>query len=324
MVLGLPYRDTARGCTVVGAFDWCLELKEKGTEENPSVLVLDDLAEAGREMQAGLLTVVADGQFSGFSLPHTAICATANPEDGKLDVKPSLANRVIYIRWAQTPSEFADLAISGFNPPPVPRVRPNWQTLQRMHWANVGRFCDTLQEFHEVDRDRPSAGEVVGPFPTPRSWTNAAKAMAALDCLEDGHGMDEMELKLVRQALVEGAVGRVAAAAFFMWEQNSDLPKPAEVLANPGILSRHQVFGPANMDRAWFIVRTATRYAIARGNCDIWRAAWRVLDLFAEHGMKAVAIAPALALEAHRPDGAPDGQIAEMAQFADELRLPQD
>jgi hypothetical protein len=63
---------------------------------------------------------------------------------------------------------------------------------------------------------------VSGPWPSVRSWTNAAICAAALEAIDAE--------PLLRYRAVAGCVGEEAALEFQTWEQSLDLPDPEEWL----------------------------------------------------------------------------------------------
>jgi len=223
MIQGLPRLDPETLVTKWMPFEWIKRLEEATKEGKRSLLMLDDIAEGTRDMQSYFLGVIADRILGDVELSRTSICGAANPEGDQLQVTTALANRLCHINWALTPQEFAALARSGFKTPDVPKLEERWRDLIPTSREAYAAFCETLQGFHQVNPDGKSAERLVGAFPSPRTWDMGGRLLAALDSVTE---LPEMKRKYVKQLLLNSAVGREAAGAFFTWAAHGDFLRP--------------------------------------------------------------------------------------------------
>jgi len=316
MIQGLPRLDPETLVTKWMPFEWIKRLEEATKEGKRSILMLDDIAEGTRDMQSYFLGVIADRILGDVELSRTSICGAANPEGDQLQVTTALANRLCHINWALTPQEFAALARSGFKTPDVPKLEERWRDLIPTSREAYAAFCETLQGFHQVNPDGKSAERLVGAFPSPRTWDMGGRLLAALDSVTE---LPEMKRKYVKQLLLNSAVGREAAGAFFTWAAHGDLPKPADVLANPGLLETKKVFRPDRPDRAWVVLWSVSRYVLFNLTEETWRQAWRILGQYGEKRQVGVAASTALVLHHRRPEGVDKSEEPDGFAFFREL-----
>ena len=103
-------------------------------------------------------------------------------------------------------------------------VAANWMD----YAAKWGARCASLNRIPALldayPRDPAKASQ---PFPSPRSWTNLVKLLAAADSV----GPTRM-----RGQLVHGTVGTEAGIQFLIWLSQQGLPDPEIILADPSSL----------------------------------------------------------------------------------------
>jgi len=230
-------------------------------EREPSVVLLDELTCAGHSIQAAAL------QWVNNPSPTCWMFAAANPPDkaaAGVDLTPRMVNRLCVVPW-ETP---LDAIREGwrnclrFPDPEVPIVPGNWRDY-RPKWGVlvdefIQRFPDRLEAY---PKDPAKAAE---PYPTPRSWTNVIKLLAAAESVTAG--------KHVRRLLVNGCVGDGAGAEFVTFLETQALPDPEDVLADPQLLQL-----PRRGDLAVAIVRSI----LARVETDNSVPRWeRCCDVF--------------------------------------------
>jgi hypothetical protein len=243
-----------------------LEEARLRAEQEPSVVLLDELTCAGHSIQAAAL------QWVNNPSRNCWMFAAANPPDkaaAGVDLTPPMVNRLCVIPW-ETPVEAIRAGWRNgleFSDPDVPLLPANW----RDHLAKWGvlmdefiqRFPDRLEAY---PKDPAKAAE---PYPTPRSWTNVVKLLAAAEsCSAD---------KNVRRLLVTGCVGDGAGAEFTTFLETQALPDPEEVLADPQVLQL-----PRRGDLAVAIVRSILARVEADNSiprwercCDVFEATYR-------------------------------------------------
>jgi hypothetical protein len=122
----------------------------------------------------------------------------------------------------------------------------------------IQRFPDRMEAY---PRDPAKAAE---PYPTPRSWTNVVKLLAAAESVSAG--------KHVRRLLINGCVGDGAGAEFNSFLETQALPDPEDILADPQLLRL-----PRRGDLAVAIVRSILARVEARNSTDCWE---RCCDVF--------------------------------------------
>ena len=102
-----------------------------------------------------------------------------------------------------------------------------------------------------------------GAYPTPRSWESAAKVLARIP---------NANMPL-RRLVMEGFVGKEAAARFVTWEKEADLPNPADVLADPTSFD----FADKRDSRVYVVLRGVTASATrGRVTQTVIDALWEV------------------------------------------------
>lgn len=254
-------QDIDAGGKSVRAMVHVLEEARLRAEIEPSVVLLDELTCAGHSIQAAAL------QWVNNPAKACWMFAAANPPDkaaAGVDLTPPMVNRLCVIPW-ETP---ADAIRAGwrngldFPMPEVPIVPDNWRDYLPKWGCLVDdfiqRFPDRLEAY---PRDSAKASQ---PYPTPRSWTNTIKLLAAAESV----GAD----KSVRRLLVNGCVGDGAGAELLTFLDTVDLPDPETVLAEPRSLRL-----PRRGDLAVAIIRSILARVEANNSADRWE---RLCDVF--------------------------------------------
>ena len=104
------------------------------------------------------------------------------------------------------------------------------------------------------------------PFPSPRSWTNVVKLLAAADSVD----ADEE----VKSTLIYGCVGQEAGTQFLSWLSQQDLPDPEGLLRDPSSLKL-----PLRGDLACAIVASVLGRVQQHNTPERWEAARDVLEV---------------------------------------------
>ena len=148
----------------------------------------------------------------------------------------------------------------------------DWQK----HIAGVGgivaafhtRHAGRLEQF-PTDRSLQS-----GPWPSPRTWTYAIRAMAAAKAV----GAD----KSVEFTLLSSLVGEPAATEFSKWREALDLPDPEELLAaameaasnGTEMIYQH----PDRPDKVMAMLASVSQAVISNNNPQRWEAGMAILE----------------------------------------------
>jgi len=243
-----------------------LEEARLRAESEPTVVLLDELTCAGHSIQAAAL------QWVNNPSPMSWMFAAANPPDkaaAGVDLTPPMVNRLCVIPW-ETPVEAIRQGWRNgleFPAPDVPIVPANWRDYLPKWGCLVDDFIQRFPDRMEAyPRDPAKAAE---PYPTPRSWTNTVKLLAAAESVTAD--------KNVRRLLVNGCVGDGAGSEFTAFLETQALPDPEDVLADPQTLRL-----PRRGDLAVAIVRgilarVETDNSVERWErcCDVFEHAYR-------------------------------------------------
>jgi hypothetical protein len=188
------------------------------------VLFFDELTTCPPPVQAALLGVIAENRVGDATLPDTVWkVAACNPPDcaaNGSEIEPPLANRLCHLEWQTNTAAWRRGMANGlcFPEPEFTLLPADWEKC-------IGRNTSLIAAFHEhkpglleaYPKDRAKAS---GPWPSVRSWTNAAICAAALEAIDAE--------PLIRYQAISGCVGEEAMLEFQYWESKLDLPDPEE------------------------------------------------------------------------------------------------
>ena len=213
--------------------EWAMDLVEKAESGQYGIvgLFFDEVNTAGRAVLAALLKVV-DERIVGFQrLPSSIrIIMAMNPAEanGGVDLTPAMANRVAHLAFEYPLKQWAKDMRDGFNTP-APIVLPAADELDKLALLYGGKVADfagsgavTPGEF-EAYPDESALRS--GPFPTRRTWTLAARAMAACELL----GFDGT----TQQLSVAALVGKKSAEQFEDYLDTANGMDPVAMLNDP-------------------------------------------------------------------------------------------
>lgn len=260
------------------------------------IAFFDEITTAAPAVQAGLLRVILDRVVGDLPLPpEVAMVAAANPPEqaaGGWELSAPLANRFWHGTWTLSATEWVDGILSGFPAPDVVRLKPEWDAAVPGTNALVGSFVrhrPTLML--QVPDDASKAG---GPWPSPRSWTMAARLMSAANIAGYPNDSD------VTMTAVGGCVGAGAATELLSWLKEMDLPDPEDILAKPDKFKL-----PTRSDRQFAVLASVSAAVVQNTTPERWLAGWKVMAKAATDGPKDVAAAASsslLKLVRKRPD----------------------
>lgn len=239
------------------------------------LLFLDEISTAAPAVQAALLRVILDRVVGDLELPPSvAIVAAMNPPDqaaGGWELSPPLANRFCHISWGVNTAEWCDGMLQGFPLPSFPRVPGDWEEREREARLLVSSFIQHKQTvLYNCPKTDAEAGK---PWPSPRSWTMAARLSAA--CVASNAG-NEVELPLL-----SGCVGDGPALEFVNWRDALDLPDPEAVLANP---EGFQI--PDRGDKVYTVLASVASAVANNMSKPRFVAAWQVFKKAADAGKR--------------------------------------
>lgn len=198
-ILGIPMPTEDRKYTMPTTPGWARRINEHAAAGEPTILFLDELTTVPPSVAGPLLGVIQSRRADGWTLPaDTRIVAAANPPDlavGGWAIEPAMANRWLHILWPVPTADW--IAWAQAQPSP---------TLQLM----AEYFGAVPEDLLAVPTDIRKRS---GPWPSPRSWTNAA---ALIDATGD----------FTMAALT---VGDVAASTFTHWAAKRDVPSVDDI-----------------------------------------------------------------------------------------------
>jgi hypothetical protein len=201
-ILGIPMPTEDRKYTEPTTPGWVRRLNAAAAEGRPTILFLDEMTTVPPSVAAPLLGVVQSRRSDGWTIPaDTRIVAAANPPDlavGGWAIEPAMANRWVHIDWPAPTVAWCKWAAAQ----PSPALRA------------LAEYIEAVPEQLCVVPSSISARS--GPWPSPRSWTNAAG-------LVDAAGGD--------WSLAALAVGDGPAATAAAWIAMRDVPTVADLLA---------------------------------------------------------------------------------------------
>lgn len=201
-ILGIPMPTEDRKYTEPTMPGWARRINAAHDRGEPTILFLDELTTVPPSVAAPLLGIVQSRRSDGWTIPaETRIVAAANPPDlavGGWAIEPAMANRWVHIDWPAPTAEW--VAWASAQPSPALRVIAEYVA------AVPGELLAV-----PTDIRRRS-----GPWPSPRSWTNAA-------ALIDAAGGDWTFAALT--------VGETAARTFAAWAATRDVPTVAQMLS---------------------------------------------------------------------------------------------
>lgn len=287
---GLPVIDADGRSVHLAPPNWAKRLAEAGR----GVVFLDEITTAAPAVQAALMRVVLERAVGDLALPAAVtIVAAANPPqeaaDG-WDLAAPLANRFCHIDWTVSAREFANGLLGSFDAivPPIfdSDALAAAEAQARSLVASFVMARGTL--VHRVPANAIDAGRG---WPSPRSWTTAARLLAAAELADAPPTTTSL--------LVSGCVGPAAAAEWQAWRADLVLPDPEAVLADP---SSFQL--PERGDRTFAALASLTAAVRSNNTPERWGAAWRAIAVAASGGHPDVAVASVRALIDIRPKGA--------------------
>lgn len=267
---------------------WAKRLAASGK----GILFLDEVSTAPPAVQAALLRVVLDGVVGDLPLPPGVLkIAAANPPEqaaGGWDLSPPLANRFVHLDWQLDTALWIDGMTRGWPAPEVTVLPRNWEDRIPQAAALIASYINHRPDkLRGIPDDATAAGRA---WPSPRSWTTAARLIAAAVSVGAG---EDTELRLVA-----GSVGEGHALEFLAWKRDLNLPNPEDLLRNPASFVL-----PARGDMTFAILTSVVAAVSNNLNNDRWLRAWSVLEAAVDQNAADIAAAVGRTLvKCRRPD----------------------
>ena len=245
-------------------------------------------------VSAALLRVVLDKVVGELALhPDTWMVAAANPPEqaaGGWDLSMPLANRFIHLQWNADADIWCKGMISGFTQPRIPLLPDDWQNGIPRFRALVAAYIKAQPaKLLVVPKVESESGKA---WPSPRSWTMVATALAA--CHAIGAGID------TQAELVAGCIGDGMALEFIGWVKDMDLPDPEELLKDANLIKPILKEGRGDKIHA---VLTAVAAAVVQNLTDErWMQSWEVLELANQKAPDIATAAARIVAEKHPKD----------------------
>lgn len=292
--MGIPLEDPEEQAVVYSPMSWVRRLQNA---DGPSALIIDEFNTAGEAFPLAL-RIVQERVVGEAQLPDsTSIIAIANPVEVAVngdDLPAPISNRFVHVDWYFDFEAWAHGLLTDFVDVEAPSMRSMLapEAAVPARWAKVAAsIIAFLQRNPGLRNDCPTdPAQGASPWPSIRSWTNAAKVIAHL---RDGDE-DAMNLAL------KGAVGEGAAREYLAWLATADLIDPQVAMDDPSQVD----WSGERADRLFVLVNGVASLALQDGEKTTWRKAMGVLVACAEGGKPDVATPSARTLLARMPAGA--------------------
>lgn len=209
--------------------DWTDKVNRGG------IVFVDEMTCAPPALQPPLLGLIQERRIGSHTLgPRVRVLGAANPPEqaaGGWDLAPPVANRLGHITWgAPEVDAWSDWLLGGGGDEEVEaidslkeeaRVSAHWEVAFARAKGLASAF---LKRRPELLMKQPQSGDpnASKAWPSPRSWENAVRSMAAGEVHElNGEDFDD---------LVGAFVGTGVASELAEFRAQTDLPDPEDVL----------------------------------------------------------------------------------------------
>ncbi|WP_088189651.1 MoxR family ATPase [Desulfosporosinus sp. FKA] len=268
------------------------------------LLFLDEISTAPPAVQSALLRVVLERVVGDLALPiGVSVVASANPPEqavGGWDLSAPLANRFCHLFWSLDTFSWVDGVLNGWSIADLPHLTSTWEESIAEKEVFVASFIRHRPHLLlQLPKDEAQVGKA---WPSPRSWSMAARLLAAAETVRAEED--------VVASLIGGCIGEGACLEFLSWRRELDLPDPEEILANPVYLVL-----PDRGDLAFAILTSVVNAAVGSLTEERWSAAWCVLARALDSGKKDIAAVAAKKLAAaKKPElSLPQNELKEFA-----------
>ena len=199
----------------------------------PSLLFVDEMNCCTPAMQAAMLGMVFERKVGDVELPESTLTFGAcNPPSLAANGVPfeaPLANRMMHHIWEFPREAWMSGMRNGqdFPEPTPPLLADDWKTNMFTTSSLIAEFHDRVPGYLHPETDdegnpQLSNAERSGAWPSPRTWSLAARALAGAKSADASTE--------VQYSIVKGCVGFSAAEAFDEYVDNLDMPDPEPVI----------------------------------------------------------------------------------------------
>ena len=280
---GLPVRN-GEGVIYVPP-EWACRV---AADDGVSLVFLDEINTATPATQNALMRMVQEHRVGYLHLgERVRFIAAANPVEqnsGAWDLSAPLANRFAHLVWPLRLTEWRSGYLEGW-----PELRP--LRIDSAPSDNAVKSQKEMQAEFLARRpgllcDPPDSAAPVRGWPSPRTWDRLARCLA----IAVTAGASGEACLVITAALV----GESAAAEYFAYLDNPDLPDPEALLADPGSFG-----GLGRTDQQFAALDAVVVTAIE--DPARWRAAFKVCIAAADAGCGDIAASAAMRLAKHKP-----------------------
>lgn len=227
-------------------------------KSSPSIVLLDELNQASHSMMAAAQEWINPPPASAW------VFAAGNPIEqatNGVEFSAPFVNRMCIVDWTCPEDVIKAGWRTGFKSYPsceFPIVPADYLETFGAFYGNIlADFADRYPElFNRCPEDSSQASK---PWPSPRSWTNVGRLMAAADSV----GADS----LTKNMLIKGCVGDAASQQFQRFVTSLQLPDPEEILAMP-----HTLKLPVRFDMSHAILSSVIGRVTANFTPQRWEA----------------------------------------------------
>jgi hypothetical protein len=232
-------------------------------QSQPSLVLFDELTNAGPAQQAAALLLIQDG------IPGAWLFAAANPPElaaAGVELTPPLVNRLCVLQWQADEAAWDEGMRNGmtFPAPEVPVLPAHWRDWCVKWGRLLVAFRHRFPDLWQAPPQDPT--QAAAPYPTPRSWTHTGLLLAAAESV----GADES----VQAELIYGCVGQAAGTTFLKWLSEQGLPDPEDALRDP---ARFRL--PSRGDLAVAALASVINRVRETATPDRWEACRDVLEV---------------------------------------------
>lgn len=268
--LGVMVQDDS-GDIAYSSFKWVRELNDA----KAGLSFLDEFNTASPSTMKGMLRFMQERYVGETKLKDSvAIVAAANPTEiavDAYDIPGPMANRMMHLDWVFPEDFWLENVATDFQDVTYPRLRTLLTGDPVARRADVAGAVTAYLKHNPGQlkpgqpTDQVKAGKA---WASPRAWTNVISVLSQLNA-------DDSEAHLL---VVKGLVGDAAAVKFINWLKAADLFNPAEVIADPSIVS----WATVRPDRLFALVQALG--VMGSGNPEAWEGAALALTMCAEAG----------------------------------------
>lgn len=230
-VSGLPVPNLE--AKEVDMYPW--RIGKQVLENQAGMVVIDEFGSVDEQTESALLNFFQGGKLGEHTLPHTvALGAIGNPAEiasNGRNLSAPAANRFCWLQGGYDNNAYVDFLSGGKGLATKVDILPeNWEK----NYLPTAKLiaASYLRRNPHAGYHLPEAHKAGCAWPSPRSWLNGLRLMAAFESLGFKYTSDISHLAL------SGCIGDDAAATFVTWFLDIKLPDPEEILANPSKLEK--------------------------------------------------------------------------------------